>query len=72
MMVDAYRRMTPEQKLRRVWELTLAARQLAAARLREEHPTADDREIALRLAALRFDRETMIAAFGWDPKNHGA
>ena len=72
MMVEAYRRMAPAQKLRRAWELTRAARLLAMVRLREQHPTADARELALRLAALRFDHDTMIRAFAWDPREHGA
>lgn len=71
MLIDAYRRMSPAQKLRRVHELTRAARQLALARLREEHPRASPRELDLRLAALRFDRETMVRAFGWDPREQG-
>lgn len=69
MMVEGYRRMPPAQKLRRAWELTRATRLLAMARLREEHPAADDRELALRLAALRFDHDTMVRVFGWE---HGA
>ena len=68
-MVEAYRRMTPAQKLRRVHELTRATRQLARARLREEHPVASERELTLRIAALRLDRTTMIRAFGWDPES---
>ncbi len=71
-MLEAYRRMTPAEKLRRVCELTRATRLLAMARLREEHPQADERELQLRLAALRFDRRTMIRVFGWDPREHGA
>ncbi|MBI2892314.1 MAG: hypothetical protein HYY06_02095 [Deltaproteobacteria bacterium] len=71
MLLEAYRGMSPSQKLRRVHELTRAARQLALARLREEHPQAGPRELALRLAALRFDPETMVRAFGWDPGEQG-
>lgn len=71
-MLDGYRRMTDAQKLLRVDALTRASRQLALVRIREEHPTADARELQLRLAALRFDRATMIRAFHWDPHEHGA
>lgn len=71
-MIDAYRRMSDAQKLARVDALTRTVRQLALVRIRAEHPDADARELRLRLAALRFDRETMIRAFGWDPREHGA
>jgi len=71
LMLEAYRRMSPAQKVHRVWELTRATRQLALARLREEYPEDSERTLQLRLAALRFGRETMIAAFGWDPREHG-
>ena len=69
-MIAAYRRMTPAQKLARVAALTEASRQLAAIGIRERFPDASAREVALRLAAMRFDRETMIRAFGWDPREH--
>ena len=62
-MIAGYRRMTDAQKLARVDALTRAVRQLPLARIREEHPNADTRELRLRLAALRFDRQTMIRAF---------
>ena len=69
-MVAAYRRMTPAQKLARVAALTDATRQLAAIGIRERFPHASDREVALRLAAMRLTRETMIRVFGWDPREH--
>lgn len=71
-MLEGYRRMTGAQKLARVGALTRASRQLALARVREEHPLANLRELQLRVAALRFDRTTMVRAFGWDPDEHGA
>ena len=71
-MLEGYRRMTAAQKLARVDALTRASRQIALARIREEHPAADAHELKLRLAALRFERATMIRAFGWDPDEHGA
>lgn len=69
--IAAWRAMTPEQKLAIVSQLVLATEELAVAGIRERHPTATDREIELRLGALRLDRETMIRAFGWDPHEHG-
>ena len=71
MMVEGYRRMTPTEKFRRVEELNEAVLQLAAARIRAEHPGLDDRELRLCIASLWLDRATMVRAFGWDPALHG-
>jgi hypothetical protein len=69
--IEAWRRMSPAQKLRVVGELYDAAQALARAGIRARHPDAGEREIRLRLAALRLDRETMIRWFGWDPEIEG-
>lgn len=72
MMIEGYRRMTPEQKLRRVVELNRAAETMAAARLQAQYgPEIGERELRLRLAALRLDRRTMIEVFDWDPEERG-
>lgn len=42
------RRMTPEEKLQRAFELTRLARNFAEAGLRERYPHANEREIFLR------------------------
>jgi hypothetical protein len=34
------------------------------------NPDAGDREVFLRVAARRLDRETMIQVYGWDPDLH--
>lgn len=72
LMLDAYRRMTPAEKLKRVVELNRAAETMAAARIRATYgPDLSERELRLRLAALRLDRETMIEVFDWDPEEQG-
>jgi hypothetical protein len=59
-------------KLERVVALNRALDQLASARLRDRYgPGISDRELALRLAALRLDARTMIQAFDWDPGTRG-
>jgi hypothetical protein len=63
--------MSPAQKLRIVGELYDAAQMLARTGIRARHPDADEREMRLRLAALRLDRETMVRWFGWDPEIEG-
>ena len=37
-LLDGYRRMTPAEKLARVADLSAASRQMAAARIRQQHP----------------------------------
>lgn len=70
-LIEAYRTMTPSQKLSRVVEMTRAVQQMALARLRSTYPGASDRELTLHLASLWIDRETMIRAFDWDPEEKG-
>jgi hypothetical protein len=50
LMVEGYRRMSPAQKLARVVALTQGVQQMALARIRAQHPDADEREQKLRLA----------------------
>lgn len=69
--IDGLRRMSPSERLRLALDLTRAARDRALAGIRARHPHATEREIGLRLASLSIDRETMIAAFGWDPEKEG-
>ena len=34
------------------------------------YPHADEREVFLRVAARRLDRQAMIDVYGWDPDQH--
>lgn len=43
---------------------------LQRSSVKQMFPDADDREVFLRVAARRLDRQTMIAAYGWDPDAH--
>ena len=71
-LIEGYRRMTPAEKLRRVAELGELAERMAAARIRQQYgPDLSERELQLRLAALRLDRATMIEVFDWDPEAKG-
>lgn len=70
-LVEGYRRMTPEQKWARVFQLNAALEQLQTARILDQYGPMPERELKLRLAALRIPRDLMIAAFGWDPEEHG-
>lgn len=70
-LIEGYRRMTPQQKLRQVGELTKAVQQLALARIRKQYGKLSEQEEQLRLAALWLDRDTMLRVFQWDPQKEG-
>lgn len=72
LLLEGYRRMTPQEKIRRIVELNRAVEEMAAARIRAQYgPDLPERELRLRLASLRLDRRTMIEVFGWDPEEKG-
>ncbi len=62
------RQMTPAQKVSLVFNLTTMVLRLSEAGVRMDYPQADEREVFLRAAARRLDRETMIRVYGWDPQ----
>lgn len=71
-VLEGDRRMTPAEKWRRIIELNRAVEEMAAARIKAQYgPDLSERELRLRLAALRLDRETMIEVFDWDPEEKG-
>jgi hypothetical protein len=67
--LEAIRRMTPNEKLQRVFELTDSVRSMAEAGVRARYPNASEREIFLRTGATWLGRELMIKAYGWDPES---
>jgi hypothetical protein len=69
--LDLQRRMPPEKKLAMVFSSIRLLSGLGEAAIRRDYPTASDREIFLRQAARRLDRETMIRVYDWDPDAHG-
>lgn len=71
MIIEGYRRMSPQEKLKRVSELIKAVQQLALARIKKQYGPISEREQQLRLASLWLDRETMIRVFQWDPHEKG-
>jgi hypothetical protein len=68
--LQLHRSMTPGQRASRVFELAAFQESLHRASVRSLYPQAWDREIFLRVAARRLDRETMIRVYGWDPDLH--
>lgn len=71
-LVEGYRRMDGREKLRRVASLNRSLERLARARIRTRYgDEISERDLRLRLAALRLERRVMIDAFGWDPREEG-
>jgi hypothetical protein len=70
-LVAGYRAMSASEKLRRVADLNRATEALARIRLRRTYGDLDERTLRLRLASLRYPRELMVTAFGWDPRIEG-
>lgn len=66
-MLELYRRMTPQEKARRVFDLSRTARLLSAARIRRDTPGLSEREIEVRVAALVYGRALVHRATGIDP-----
>ena len=69
--LDLQRRMTASEKIQAVFALPDMVMRLSEAGVRSMYPGADDREVFLRSAARRLDRDTMIRVYGWDPLQHG-
>lgn len=70
-LIEGYRNMKPELKLKQVTILTQTIQRMALARLQKQYPAMTHQEQKLRLASLWLPRETMISLFDWDPKEKG-
>ena len=72
-LIEGYRKMSPARKLMRVFDLSETLRRLSRQRIVQRYGAVlSERDIRLRVAALYLDRETMIAAFGYDPDTEGS
>ena len=56
--VDAWRRLSPVERLRLVSDTTRAVTELSLAGIRRRHPQASERECFLRLAAIMLGVDT--------------
>ncbi len=70
-LIEIYRRMSDSGRLRAALDLNRALDKLALAGIRQRHGELGERELRLRLYALRLDRDDMVRAFGWDPEIEG-
>jgi len=63
--------MTASEKINGMLALSPARFEMVRAEIRRHHPGISEREVFLRAAARQLDREIMIRAYGWDPKENG-
>jgi hypothetical protein len=70
-MIELARAMPDWKKIEQVFSMIETARAFAMSGLRSRYPEASEEELKKRLAALVFDRETVIKVYGWDPKLEG-
>jgi hypothetical protein len=69
-LIEIQRRIPPGDKLAYALRHSGMLMNLARQGVRRMYPDASEREVFLREAARRLDRETMIRAYGWDPEAH--
>lgn len=70
-MIDAYRKMSPRQKIQQVVSLTQTVQKMALTRLRDQYGPMTEQEEKLRLASLWLSQQTMIRLFNWNPEEKG-
>lgn len=65
LMFEAYARMSPDEKLRRVTDLNRACQTLSLQGFRAEHPDASEQEVQARWAATFLEEKVIYDMFGW-------
>jgi hypothetical protein len=68
LMIDAWRAMSPAEKARLFRDACRAVDQLAQAGVRVRFPDAPEREVRLRVAAMRLGPDLMREVYGWNPE----
>lgn len=67
LFLKLHRDMAPGERAARIFEMADFQESLQRASVRSMYPDAGEREIFLRVAARRLDRQLMIDVYGWDP-----
>ena len=62
--IELHRKMTPGQRAAQIFELAAFMEGLQRSSVMSMYPHGDEREVFLRVAARRLDRDTMIRATG--------
>ncbi|MCP5112138.1 MAG: hypothetical protein GY953_15015 [bacterium] len=68
-LIELNREMKPGEKLAQTLQLTEMMMRISEDNVRSLYPDASQREVFLRAAARRLDRETMIRVYHWDPES---
>ena len=71
LLFELYGQLTPVERIRMVWDLGQACDGRACIGIRQRYPDATEREVELRLAALKYGRDLMVRVFAWDPEERG-
>src|SRR5258708_11835723 len=67
LFIELHRKMTPGERVARVFEMTAFQEGLQRSSVRSMYPDADEREVFLRVAAPRRARGTMMRGYGGGP-----
>lgn len=70
-LIELARAMPDAKKIDQVFELIETVRRFGMIGLRSRYPEASEDELRKRMAAIVFDRETVVEVYGWDPKIEG-
>ena len=68
---EHWRGLASWQKFQLVFDVTAAAETVCLSGIRSRYPSASERELQLRLFALKYGRQLSIDVWGWDPLEHG-
>ena len=70
-MVERWRAMSATRRFELVAELNDACERMSELGVRQRYPSAGDRDVRLRVLALRLGRDLMVEVYGWDPDVEG-
>jgi hypothetical protein len=65
-LLEIYRRMTPDEKLQRTLDMSAFLRSMCEAGVRAEYPQAQDRELFLRVTQRTLGKELFAKVYGND------
>lgn len=71
LLIEAYRRMDPREKIQKMRQLNEFGYRLALAQVQRRYPAASERECQLYVASRYLSADQMQKAFGWNPDERG-
>jgi hypothetical protein len=71
LLLQRYREMEVHEKVALILDLSRLSEDAALVGIRERYPDEPEQRHRLRLAALKYGRELVLEAFGWDPLVEG-